>query len=100
MSAFFAKSHYFLAKIVPLLKAIVWKQFVLFSDFVRKKVTVNENVSFTDYASGIRLPDCFKLAINWKNDNDIPTGRHDIIINFFVTGPSFISISLVVRELW
>ena len=66
MSAFFAKSQYFLAKIVPLLKVIVWKQFVLFSDFVRKKVTVNENVSFTDYASGIRLPDCFKLAINWK----------------------------------
>ena len=27
-------------------------------------VTVNENVSFTDYASGIRLPDCSKLVIN------------------------------------
>ena len=29
-------------------------------------VTVNENVSFTDHASGIRLLICFKLAINEK----------------------------------
>ena len=29
-------------------------------------VTVNENVSFTDYASGIRLPDCSKLVIIGK----------------------------------
>ena len=31
--------------------------------FVREKVTINENVSFIDYASEIRLPDCSKLAI-------------------------------------
>ena len=31
----------------------------------------NENISFTDYASGIRLPDCPKSAINQKNDNDV-----------------------------
>ena len=35
---------------------------VLFSAFVRKKVDINENISFTGYASGIRLPDCSKLA--------------------------------------
>ena len=42
----------------------------LFSIFVRGKVTVNENISFADSASGIRLPNGPKLAINQKNDND------------------------------
>ena len=39
----------------------------LFSVLVRQKVTINENVSFIDYMSGIRLPDRFKLSINQKN---------------------------------
>ena len=47
------------------------------------KVTINENVSFTDYASGIRLPDCSKLAINWKNGNDITIFRHEVIVKSF-----------------
>ena len=93
MSAFFAKSHYFLAKIVPLLKAIVWKQFVLFSDFVRKKVTVNENVSFTDYAPGIRFLDSSKLAINWRNDNDVTICWHDVIVKFWRCFVSLIKFS-------
>ena len=33
--------------------------------------------------SGILLPDCSKLAINWKNDNDVTIFRHDVIIKFF-----------------
>ena len=33
--------------------------------------------------SGIRLPDCFKLAINWKNINDVTTCPYDVIIYFF-----------------
>ena len=32
---------------------------------------INENISFTDYPSEIRLPDCSKLALNTKNDNDV-----------------------------
>ena len=40
-------------------------------EMVRQKVTINENISFTDYASGMRLPDCFKLTVNWKTDNDV-----------------------------
>ena len=28
------------------------------------KVSINENISFTDYTSEIRLPNCSKLAIN------------------------------------
>ena len=38
----------------------------LFSVFVKSKVIVNENVSFIDHASGIRLLDGCKLAINSK----------------------------------
>ena len=34
-------------------------------------MTFNENVRFTDYASRILLPNCFKSAINRKNNNDI-----------------------------
>ena len=34
---------------------------ILFSAFVRSKISVIENVSYTDYASGIRLP----IARNW-----------------------------------
>ena len=56
---------------------------VLFSVFVRSKVTIKKNIIFTVSASGIRLSDCSKLAINWKNDNDVTIFRHDVIIKFF-----------------
>ena len=55
-------------------------------------------------------PDCSKLAKNPKNDNHVTIFRHDVNVNFFdvvlfllsslVTGPSFISISSLVLELW
>ena len=77
--------------------------------FVRQKVTINENVSFTVYASGIRLPDSSKLAINQKNNNDITIAEMTSSPKFFdivlfllsslVTGPSFMPISPVVLEL-
>ena len=54
----------------------------LFSGFAKEKVTVNENVSFTGYASRIRLPECSNLAINRKN-YDVTICRHDVIANFF-----------------
>ena len=81
----------------------------LFSVFVQKKVTINDNVIFTDSASGIQLLDSSKLAINWKNDNEVTICRHDVIVKFLdvvllllsslVTGPSFMSQSSVVLEL-
>ena len=50
----------------------------------------------------MRLTDCSKLALNWKNDNEVTICWHDIIVKFFlavlflllslVTGPSFMSI--------
>ena len=73
---------------------------------VAQKVTFNENVSFADHASGIRLSDCSKLAINWKN-NILSTWRHNqiffgipvFLLSSLATGPSFVSISLLVLEL-
>ena len=63
-----------------------------------------------DHASGVRLPDCSKLAKNWKNYNDVTIFWHGVIANIFdvilfllsrlVTDPSFMSISSFVLELW
>ena len=66
--------------------------------------------------SGIWLPDGWKLAINWKKDNDVTIYHHDAIVDFFiylfifdvvmfvlwslVTGSSFMSISWLFLELW
>ena len=36
----------------------------------------------TDHASEILLPDCSKLAVNWKNDNDATICRYDVIVFF------------------
>ena len=32
---------------------------------------------------GIRLPDSSKLAINWKNDNDVTIFQNDVIFKYF-----------------
>ena len=50
---------------------------------------MNENISFTDYVSGIQLPYCSKLSINWKNDNDLTIFRNDIIV---ILWRSFVSL--------
>ena len=62
---------------------LCWDFLVLFSGFVREKVTINENISFTDYASAIRLLGCSKLAVNWKNVNYVTIFRHDVNVKFF-----------------
>ena len=43
---------------------------MLFSGFARWKIAFNENVSFIDHTSEIRLPD-FGLAMNMNKDNDV-----------------------------
>ena len=72
-------------------------------------LAINKNIGFTDYVSRICLLDCFKLARNQKNNNDVTTCQHDVIIKFFdvvlllsslVTGPSFMPISSLILELW
>ena len=46
-------------------------------------VTIDKNVRFTDYASGIQLLDCSKLTINWKKDNNITICGHDTFVKIF-----------------
>ena len=46
-------------------------------------VTVNENVSFTGYTSGLGLPNCSKLAIIPKNDNDFTNSNKAPSADFF-----------------
>ena len=60
--------------------------------------------------SGIRLPDCPKLTINLKNNNDVTIFLQKsstiffevalFLLSILVTGPSFMSISSLILELW
>ena len=60
--------------------------------------------------SGIRSLDCFKLAKNPENDNDVTIFRHDLNVKFcwrcfvsivkFSYSPSFMSIPSLVLKLW
>ena len=114
MSAFFCKKSTFFGQNSTFTQSsslrTVSDFLFLFSVFVRQKVTINEDVSFTDYASGIRLPDCTKLAVNWKNGNGVTIFWNGVIVKIFnvawfllsslVTGPNFMSISSMVLELW
>ena len=97
---------------VSLVKVIMWELCQRFFSSVfsicKVKGYIHGNVSFTNYASGI--PDCSKLVVNRKNDNDVKICSHDVIIKFFdvilyllsslVTGPSFMSRSSLVLESW
>ena len=62
-SAFFGKQHLYSKQ---LYESCVKDFLVLFSGFVREKVTNNENVSCIDQASRIRLLDYCKLTIGKK----------------------------------
>ena len=75
-----------------------------------QKITINENVSFTDHASGIQLPHWSEFGKNWENDSVVAISQDDAIAKFvdiavfvfssLATGPSFVSISFLVLELW
>ena len=56
---------------------------LLFSVFVRKRVTITENITFTDSVSGIWPSDCSELTKNKKNDNEVTIFRHDVNVKFF-----------------
>ena len=62
---------------------------VLFSVFVRQKLTFTENITFADSVSGIRLLDCSKLAKNPVNSNGVTNNNgvtifpHVIVIFFW-----------------
>ena len=64
------------------MSAVLKRFFSSVYSFCKIKSYYNENISFTDYAFGIRLPECYKLVVNWKNDNDVTIFWHDAIVNF------------------
>ena len=92
------------------MSAFFVKNVFLFSVFVRYTITINEIISFTDYVCGIRLPDCSKLDVNWKNSSDVTICWYHVIANFFevllflfsslVSGTNFMSLLSLVLELW
>ena len=55
-----------------------------------------KKLSFTDYTSGIRFPDCRKLAIDRKNENGVTTCWYDFIVKLF----SCCFVSLVKFNYW
>ena len=65
------------------MRAVLEVFLVLFSVFVQQKVTVTENITFAESVSGIRSPDCSKLAKNLENDNDATISQNDVNIQFF-----------------
>ena len=52
-------------------------------------VTFNENVSFLDYASWIRLADCSRLVKNWWNDSDTTISQHSINSGSKIIPPNY-----------
>ena len=82
----------------------------IFQQTVVRVYILNENVSFTVCESRIQLPDSSKLAINWKMTvtsqfvNMMPSSNSfDIflfLLSSLVTGPSFMSMSSLVLEMW
>ena len=70
---------------------------VLFSVFVKEKVTINENISFTDYTSGLRRLNCFKLVINSKNDNDVTNSDITPLSDFFDIAVFFSQVQVLVQ---
>ena len=55
-------------------------------------MTIKENISFTDYMSGIGLPDCSGLAVNWKKLNDVTISDMVSSSIFFFFWSCFVSL--------
>ena len=90
-------------------KSCVIDFIVLFSVFVKQKVTITENIIFAESVFGIRHPDCSKLAKIRKmtmtsqfSDMTSTSSFFDValfLLSRLVTGPGFMSISSLVLEL-
>ena len=86
MSAFFDKNSNLNSE--KYYESYVREFLVLFSVFIRQKVTINENVSITDHVFGLQLPDCCKLPINWEYVNEGTSYRNEVMVKF-LTLPCF-----------
>ena len=80
----------------------------LISVLRRQKATVYGNNSFTDHASGFKLPDSSKVDLKRENDNDARICQDDAIVKVLLTFLCFpcqvsclifISVSSLVLEL-
>ena len=108
------KIRFFLAKIEPLFKAIMWelcwKFFSSVFIFLIQKNAINENISFVDYTSRIRLLDYSKLkkiamtsqffVISMTSSSDSLDVFLLLVLSSLVTGPCFVSISSLVLTIW
>ena len=56
---------------------------VPFSVFVRQKVSFTEKITFADSVSGIRPPDCSRMAKNPENENYVKIFQHNAIVKSF-----------------
>ena len=112
---FFQKISIFLAKIVPLLKAILWELCWRFfsSVFSFSKIIGCYWLKCRKYRPCVWNPGSRLIQINYQTEkwlwsHELPTGRlrkifFDVavfLLSSLVTGPSFMSISLPVLELW
>ena len=50
---------------------------------MKQNFSVNENVSIIDLVSGIKIPDCSKLAKNGKNGDEVIICRNEVTVKFF-----------------
>ena len=78
MSAFFCKKSAYFAENSAFTQSSNERFFNSVFTFCKIKGGSYENLSFTDYASGIQLPDCSILAMNRKIDNEVTNWLHDI----------------------
>ena len=66
--------------------------------FLRQKITINGKVAFADFVSGVRPPDCSKLAKIQKNYNDTSQYSEMMSSSIFVDIALFlVSIQLLVQ---
>ena len=92
MGVFFQKVSIF-GKNSNFIQDIVWSPCYRFLPSVKLKVVVNESLGKMN--TGIQLLDCSKSAINCKNNNDVTTSQHDIIV-FYCSGISQLRFSVQV----
>ena len=95
VSIFLQKIRFFYKKQYLYLKhqyeSCIRDSLVLFSIFVRRKVTANENVSFTGYMFG--LLNSSKLVINPKNYNDATNSDIALSSDFLILSCFFLKFS-------
>ena len=107
---FLATNQRFLAKIVPLLKTIVWELcYRCFSSVFSFCKAKGYCLWKYNYASGIWLLCFSKLVVNCKNNNDVKIFQHELSSNFFdvvlfllsslVAAPRFMSVSSLVLDI-